>query len=212
MRLATLWKTFTTSNRQLGLIAVTVLGLMAFSVSAFAQAENGQISGRVTDPSGAVVSGATVTATSAERQTKRTTATSGTGDYTLTALAPGKWELAVQAPAFGVAKQAVIVAVGSRNVLDFKLTVTGTTTTVEVVSEGALQVDTQSPEVSQVIDSKQVTELPTLTRNPYDLVSTAGNVQEQEGGARGVGFALNGQRSASTGILLDGAENVDTFT
>jgi len=212
MRLATLWKTFTTSNRQLGLIAVTVLGLMAFSVSAFAQAENGQISGRVTDPQGAVVSGATVTATSAERQTKRTTATSGTGDYTLTALAPGKWELAVQAPAFGVAKQAVIVAVGSRNVLDFKLAVTGTTTTVEVVSEGALQVDTQSPEVSQVIGSKQVTELPTLTRNPYDLVSTAGNVQEQEGGARGVGFALNGQRSASTGILLDGAENVDTFT
>ncbi len=56
MRLATLWKTFTTSNRQLGLIAVTVLGLMAFSVSAFAQAENGQISGRVMGPMGNALS------------------------------------------------------------------------------------------------------------------------------------------------------------
>ncbi len=56
-------------------------------------------------------------------------------------------------------------------------------------------------------------ELPTSpTRNPYALVATSGNVTEDSNGDRGAGFAINGQRSASTSILLDGAENVDTFT
>jgi len=58
--------------------------------------------------------------------------------------------------------------------------------------------------------------LPTLTRNPYDLVNTSGNVaadDNPDGGAtyRGVGVAINGQRAASTDILLDGGENVNLF-
>src|ERR1700690_3514189 len=55
-------------------------------------------------------------------------------------------------------------------------------------------------------------ELPTLTRNPYDLVGTSGNVNEDSTSNRGAGYAINGQRSASTDILLDGGENVDLFT
>ncbi len=53
-----------------------------------------------------------------------------------------------------------------------------------------------------------------LTRNPYDLVATSGNVSDGDAGqaGRGVGFAINGQRSAGTDILLDGGENVDLFT
>src|SRR5262249_18830623 len=61
---------------------------------------------------------------------------------------------------------------------------------------------------------KQITELPTLTRNPYDFVSLSGNVGSDPGGStggRGVGFSINGQRASSTNILLDGGENVDYF-
>ena len=56
--------------------------------------------------------------------------------------------------------------------------------------------------------------LPSLTRNIYDFVQTAGNVADgDQSGGRGVmGVSINGQRSASTNILLDGAENVDLFT
>src|SRR5262249_28098791 len=59
-----------------------------------------------------------------------------------------------------------------------------------------------------------ITELPTLTRNPYDLVGLSGNVAPDQGVSmvRGTGFAINGQRAASTNVLLDGGENVDAFT
>src|ERR1039458_8313600 len=54
--------------------------------------------------------------------------------------------------------------------------------------------------------------LPSLTRDPYAFVATAGNVSGGDNGNRGVGVSINGQRAASTNILLDGAENVDLFT
>ncbi len=60
--------------------------------------------------------------------------------------------------------------------------------------------------------AQQITDLPTLTRNPYDLVATSGNVAEDTNSGRGAGYAINGQRSANTDILLDGGENVDLFT
>jgi hypothetical protein len=209
---ATFWKgSIRNVTRRLALFLVTVLALTAFSVSAFAQAETGQISGTVTDSSGAVVSGAKVTALFVDTNTKRETATNQNGAYVLTSLQPGKWEVSAAATGFAATRQTVIVAVGSKIVSDFKLGVGTQETTVEVVSQGALQVETQTPEVSQVITSKQVTDLPSLTRNPYDFVSTAGNVQS-DGTGRGVGFAMNGQRSASTSILLDGVDNVDLFT
>jgi len=53
--------------------------------------------------------------------------------------------------------------------------------------------------------------LPSLTRNPYDFVATAGNVTSDPAGRGANGVAINGQRSASTDILLDGAENVNLF-
>src|SRR5206468_4798596 len=82
-----------------------------------------------------------------------------------------------------------------------------------VAGEGGVEVNTQTQELSDVVSGKQITELPTITRNPYDLVGIAGNVsEEQSGSGRGTGFAINGQRVASTNILLDGGENVDLLT
>src|SRR4030095_13041175 len=67
---------------------------------------------------------------------------------------------------------------------------------------------------SDIVSQKQIVELPTLTRNPYALVAISGNVSDGDPvnmAMRGTGFAINGQRSASTNILLDGGENVDAF-
>src|SRR6266498_590795 len=64
-------------------------------------------------------------------------------------------------------------------------------------------------------------ELPSLTRNPYDFVAISGNVSsgdrtatggDQDTTGRGVGYALNGQRTSGTEVLLDGVENLDLFT
>ena len=69
-------------------------------------------------------------------------------------------------------------------------------------------VNTENQTLSQIINSNQVGNLPTLTRNPYDLVATSGNVSEDMNSGRGAGYAINGARSADTDVLLDGGENV----
>ena len=74
-----------------------------------------------------------------------------------------------------------------------------------------MQVETQTQTLSQVVTGKQVTELPTLTRNPYDLVAITGNISTEDPTGRGVRVAINGQRAASTNVTLDGGENMDVF-
>lgn len=186
---------------------------LLITVTAFAQTEIGRISGVVRDPSGAVVPNVTVTATNVGKQTTQTATTSANGNYTFLSLQPGTYEINVDAAGFQPFKQRVDVTVGSRNTVDIPLGVaSAASTTVEVVAEGGATVNTTDQTLSQVVSSTQITQLPTLTRNPYDLVATAGNVTTSESqGARGVGFSINGQRSASTNILLDGGENNDLF-
>ncbi len=201
-------------TRILSLLAL--LGLL--SLWALAQTETGMISGTVTDPSGAVVSGATVTITNTATQAKRTTTTNATGAYTILNLPPASYELDVSAPGFAQSKQLVTVTVASQNALSVRLDLAQAAgVTVEVSAGlGAVQVETQSSELSQMVDRQQVSELPSLTRNPYDFVALAGNVGTDAGAgieARGAnGMTINGMRSASTDILLDGAENVDLYT
>ncbi len=188
------------------------------SVYVFGQRESGTITGTVTDPSGAVVSGATVTAKSVGTGAVRTATTTSSGAYTIAGLQPGQYDVTVESPNFAKFTQRVSVTVGSTNEVSAKLAVAGQGTTVEVVGTGGgTQVETQSSELSQVVSGTSVTQLPSLTRNPYDFVATAGNVGEDAtpngAGSRGAGgMSINGQRTSSTDILLDGAENVDTFT
>jgi TonB dependent receptor len=109
--------------------------------------------------------------------------------------------------------------VGSRNEVSLQVNLASASTTVEVVAGGGgTQVETQSSELSQVVNSQQVAQLPSLTRNPYDFAALSGNVAEDSQNPnlvppRGAnGLAINGQRASSTDILLDGAENVNLYT
>ncbi len=74
-----------------------------------------------------------------------------------------------------------------------------------------IAVNTETQTLSQVLSATSLTELPTITRNPYDLVATAGTVSEDDPSGRGVGVSINGLRSAATNVLLDGVANNDEF-
>src|SRR5205085_6490933 len=174
--------------------------------------ETGQITGTVSDPSGAVVPNAKVTVTNVQTNASRSAQSNASGIYSFTNLQPGSYEIAVEGQGFAPFKRRVDVSVGSRTTLDAQMAVTASGTTVEVTAESGVAVNTETQTLSSVVNARQITELPTLTRNPYDLVATAGNVAETDPSGRGTGFAINGQRAASTDILLDGAENVDLFT
>jgi hypothetical protein len=206
-----------------------VLAIMLVSAAiASAQVESGQIAGTVTDQSSAVIAGATVTLKNAATGAERTTQTSATGAYLVSGLEPASYQITISSGNFKPFSANAEVTVGGHTTVDAKLSVSAETTEVQVVGEGGVAVNTQSQELSQVVDTLQLSHLPSLTRNPYDFVALSGNVSSGDntmGGMsssggnsgqnvsnQGVGVAINGQREAGTEILLDGAENVAVFS
>src|SRR6266853_4908077 len=204
--------------------AVKTLLLLLMSVLMIApvraQVETGSISGAVRDTSGAAVAAATVTVRNVATSAKRSVATGDNGQYNMTGLQPGVYELTVTSTGFAKFTSRVEVTVGATVKVDPQLSVSNQTTTIEVVAAGGVEVNTQNQELSQIVNTQQMEQLPSLTRNPYDFVEIAGNVSggdrtdamgDQNTTNRGVGFALNGQRTSGTEVLLDGVENVDLF-
>lgn len=184
------------------------------SVNCFAQTETGQINGTVKDASGAVVSGAKVTIKSVNTGLTRETTTNSAGLYTVPSLKPDTYAVIVEATGFQKVDRRVEVAVGSQNEVSVQLAVGTTATTIEVSAVGeAVAVNTDNQTLSQIVTTTDLNRLPTdANRDPYALVGTAAGVTEDSNSGRGAGYSINGQRSASTSILLDGAENVDLFT
>jgi outer membrane receptor protein involved in Fe transport len=208
--------------------AVFVLAVTVLIMPALGQLDTGSISGTVHDPSGALVPDATVTATNLSTQAKRTVQSGPQGGYTIVGLPAGNYELRISKQSFGEFRQTLEVTVGGRSTVDATLALSSASTTVEVVAaQAGTEVNTQTQELSQIITPQQLAQLPSLTRNPYDFVALSGNVSAgdrtsnsqvvpggggQNGGDRGVGYYVNGQRSSGTEILLDGVENADLFS
>ena len=215
---------------------LTLLVLVAFAalsicgVVASAQVETGEIAGTVADQTGAAVPNATVAVKNLSTNTVRRAISSSSGAYLVLGLEPAIYQVTVSSNSFKSFVAEVEVTVGGHATLDARLSVSDTTTEVQVIGEGGAQVNTQTQEMSQVVDNQQLTQLPSLTRNPYDFVALAGNVSggdnstnsgttaiEQLGSGqnqqnRGVGYSINGQRESGTEILLDGVENVSIFS
>lgn len=195
---------------------ISLISLLAiltlFPVWAFGQTETGQIAGTIRDASGAVVSGAKVTVVATDTNLTRETSTNSSGIFIIPSLRPGNYQVTIEATGFQTTTKQVQLSVGTIADVSTQLKVGASTVTVEVTgSSEVAAVNSESQTLSQVITTKQILELPTLTRDPYDLVGIAGNVNDDSTSGRGTGYAINGQRSASTDILLDGGENVDLF-
>lgn len=188
--------------------------LVAYAIptNLIAQQEVGQIVGTVLDPSGAAVPEAKVTvknvATGVERPPMTT---DNRGSFVVVSLLPGLYEVKVEHSGFAPAIQRVQLTVGGKPSVEIKLEISGTTQEVQVTAEGGVEVNTETQTLSQVITTQQVLEFPTISRNPYALVVLSGNVSEGDPTGRGVGVAINGQRAASTNVLLDGSPNNDEF-
>jgi Carboxypeptidase regulatory-like domain/TonB dependent receptor len=184
--------------------------------------ETGQITGVVSDTTGAALQAIVVTATNTDTNASRTATTNSTGTYSFIGLPPAVYQISTPGTGgFQGYKAKAEVTVGGKLTFDIKLSLGSASTTVEVSAEGGTQVNTQTQDLSQVVDRQQVSQLPSLTRNPYDFVALSGNIsagdntaagKSQNGTQRGVGYSLNGQRSTGTEILLDGVENIAVFS
>jgi outer membrane receptor protein involved in Fe transport len=184
---------------------------LATAAVLWGQAETGQITGVITDPSGAAVANASVKAVNSATGAERSSTSNNSGIYAFPNLEPGVYDMTITAAGFSTVKEKITLSVGQKLGADIKLAVGATSTTVEV-TEAAVQVNTETQSLSNLIDSKQVTELPSLSRNPYDFVATIPNVSPTDPSGRGVGYSINGLRAAGTNVMLDGVANNDEFT
>jgi hypothetical protein len=170
-----------------------------------AQSTNGSISGRVTDPSKALIVGAKVGAASTATKFRYETTTNGSGQYYITSLPPGNYRIEVEKTGFKkLIKPDVIVHIQDALQVDFEMTL-GSTSESITVEGGAPLVSTESVAVSTVIDHRFVEDLPLNGRSFQSLItltpgvvltSTAYNNQGQ--------FSVNGQRSDSNYFTVDG--------
>ena len=181
-----------------------------------AQTATGSILGTVTDPSGAVLAGATVVITSVTTGTTRTLTTTASGTYSAIALVPGDYRVTYQASGFSTGEKVITVTVGGTTNGDFTLRLGKETTRVEVTSESlAASVDTVQAVVQDVITGAQIDDVPLNGRNFLDLAQLNVGVQIQDGGnldptKQGfAGISLQGRSGRSTRLEVDGIDITD---
>ena len=185
---------------------VFLLGL--FSIST-ARAQTGSITGQIFDPAGATVTGAQVTATSESTGFTTSVSSTSAGVYNFAALPPSVYTVTVSAEGFqNATRKNVILNVAATLPLKFTLAIAGSVTSVDVSDVPVAPIETSSFQVSTVIDAKQITDLPLILRDPYQLTLLSPGVVTASNNVGG--FSVNGQRDRNNNFMLDGADNNDT--
>ncbi len=194
------------------LLSVCLFGLVA-AVDLLAQGDRGTITGTVTDPSGAVIAGASVTATNTATRLGAQTTTTSSGNYTIPNLRVGTYEVTVEQGGFKKAVQSgIVVEVGQTVRVDAALQLGETTQSVEVSAE-AIQVQRDTSDRGTVISGQEVLELPIVgvgeQRNPGFFMTlvpgVTGRGVSYGGSPRMLNTTVNGSQSASNEFQLDGS-------
>jgi hypothetical protein len=172
-----------------------------------ATAQTASLSGTITDSSGAVVPHVKVSVVNAATNLAREVETGAGGAYTIVELAPGSYLVTFDKAGFKTVKfTAVNLTVDQKLTLDTKLEVTSASEQITV--EGAVvPIDTTDAQISSVVEHQQMTELPLILRDPYQLVLLSPGVTQ---GDNLGGISANGGRERNNNFLLDGADNNDT--
>lgn len=200
------------------------LGIIAFSSASLHAQGYGTISGTITDPTGAVIPGATVTAVQSQTGRKMVAISGTNGGYVFPTLLPSNYDFLVTAPGFRDFSQTGIVLQANQALtVNVNLQVGAAAETVSVTSAPP-QVDITTNTLSQVIDESRVVDLPLNGRNAASLItlvagvadaSNQGNGADQGNGKTfpaAVITSSNGTLPNQSNYLLDGGNNVDEMT
>lgn len=188
--------------------------------------DNVTISGNVTDQNGAVIPGATITATLITTKTERTVVADGDGNYKLIQLSPGVYNVKASFTNFAAEEKTNLTTIAAQNVqLNFVLKPVGVTAEALVVSAAdTAQVDTTRTLVGGTVTTREVESLPNTSRSPIDLIFTLGGVSEEALSTRDLAndrtssratpeeagtFSISGAPAYSNNITIDGLDNND---
>jgi carboxypeptidase family protein len=185
--------------------------LVALAVPAFAQLDTGTIVGTVTDSSGALLPGVTVTVTQEGNNVPLTTVTNASGQYIFPGLKVGRYTVAAELQGFrrGIRTE-VSVSVQDRRAVDFVLEVGAVSEAITVSGRTEL-LQTQSADIGAVVDERQVRDLPLLGRRYAELALLTPGVVVAPAGITSRGedtfFNANGNFATWNNYTLDGADN-----
>lgn len=190
-----------------GLLAILAFSLF-FGVSnvfAQSQASTGQITGVVTDSTGAVVPNASIKAVNKSTAAEKNTTTSDSGIYQFILLQPGTYTVTASGSGFEDQSKDVVVNVGRAVDVNFALGVGGVSATVEITGE---EVQTTRSEPDAVLSDTAITNLPLNGRRFQDLatLTPTAQVDPQRGQV-----SLSGQRGINANINVDGADYTEPF-
>jgi hypothetical protein len=190
--------------------------LLCLSATLLAQTFRGGIQGTVTDTTGAVVAGADVTVANPETGFSRATRTDATGNYFVSELPIGNYDVTVKGKGFRPATtKGVKVAVSSNQEVNMQLSLGGVGETVVVTQESPM-VNTVQDTLGATLDAEQFNELPVSGRDFTKLlVMVPGSGGDPSGVADSPGsfglFSINGNRGRSNNYLLDGTDMNDGY-
>ncbi|HET6220122.1 MAG TPA: carboxypeptidase-like regulatory domain-containing protein [Acidobacteriaceae bacterium] len=196
-------------NRRIALFAITLIGGVA---AGYAQS-TATLSGRVTDPSGAVVPQARVTVVGLATGVNRVSTSDPEGNYTVPSLQPGNYSVSVQATGFADYKLASVTLQVDQNVtVDVKLGVASTGEVVQVDAAASI-LDAATMTVGQVIDQTTVQRIPLNGRHFLDLTNmtpgtvvppVVGNLTSASRGLGANSYDTAGQREDSVNFMING--------
>lgn len=205
------------------LFAILFLAVWVLPVSGlFAQTFTADIVGTVTDTSGALVPGASVTLTQVGTGQVLAGTSDAAGDYFFSELQPGHYRLEVSKPGFQTKTVSdIVLLVGQHSRIDVSLAVGAVTQTVEVSAGGTQLLETETSEAGQVVEERAISELPLNGRNFIQLATLAPGVYPVTnnnngfscvsfwtggGGSGGASIAAMGLRESNVSYLIDGIE------
>ena len=199
----------------LGLVCLTLVALLCSANPAWGQEVTASITGTVSDPSGAAIAGATVTAKSVERGLTYSAETNDSGIYRIAQLPVGSYELKVEKSGFASsAYPAFVLTLNQVARIDVALKVGQVTQTVEVTGAAPV-LKTETTQVDTIINSATNETLPLATRNYVELTLLApgavttdpSSFNNGDNTASGGRPLINGNREQSNNFLLDGMDN-----
>ena len=207
-----------THRKWWGAALISAILFFVCTVATQAQVNTANLTGLVTDPSGAAIPNVLVQVTGADNGYKREVKSDGSGYYSFQDLPIGTYHVAVQAQSFGPLHEDVVLSVGERGRRDFSLHVGTEQQTVQVEANNS----TLSPDdasISTVVGARTIEQTPLYLRNWDDLLRTVPGVQisryTQQSGNTSAGrtgdFNVNGIHSLQNNFILDGIDN-NTFS
>ena len=195
--------------RKFTTILIVGVTILLTQIVIHGQTTTGSVTGTVTDPGSAVIAGATVTVTSVNTGAERTGVTNSSGAFDFQALLPGIYTIAVEAAGFKKAVvREVVVSVASTASLTIPLEIGLANETVTVTTTQEV-INSTSPSLTNVINTRQVVDLPLGGRNPVELAALQAGIAVIGTDTRGA--SVGGLRQTAVNLTQDGINAMDNF-